>query len=944
MRVGWVLGLLLGGSAAGAAPEDDVQFFEQRIRPVLVDHCYSCHSAQAKKLKGGFRVDSRDLLLKGGDTGPGFVPGHPEKSLLAEVLSWSNPDLKMPPKTKLAPAQVADLSEWIRRGAPWPGSGEAAGAAVAAFDLAGRKAAHWSWSPLSDPVPPSVRNKTWLRNPLDAFVLAKLEGKGLAPAAPAAPRDLIRRLSFDLTGLPPATAEVEDYVRDPSESATAALVDRLLASPQFGETWGRHWLDLVRYAESRGHEFDHTIPNAWVYRDYVLRAFNADVPYPQFVREQLAGDLLPEPRLHPTEGFNESVLGTGWWYLGEWIHSPVDPRLDEMDRVTNQIEVLGKSFLGLTIACARCHDHKFDAISQKDFTALAGFLRSADYRLVRYDTVEEEKRTAAKLAALEPVAAAVPAPPPAALEGFDIVADYRRSEAPWAQDGVAFRWSPGGPVWSLDPERPVHAMIPVPGLVYDPFWDVLKIAPGQEHDAGKRKWMDAGRRVRGPEFEITRPRVYSLVTGSAWAFASVDSHRMVEGPLHGATIAESKPGGRRWISHDLRAYVAGGKPVHHAHVEFTPRSPDFAIHLIVQGDREPPDPFAAAPALAEPSPESARELVRARRALADAMRQESRLAVGIVDGTPSDERLLVRGFSGAPKDVVPRRFLEALTQAPAGNRLDLARQITDPKLTPLFPRVIVNRIWHHLFGRGLAATVDDFGKMGLPPTHPELLDHLAARFLDDGGSIKASIRRIVLSAAYRMSSTPLPGALEADPGNTLLHHHLPRRLTSEAVRDAMLAVSGRLDRTLHGPPVAVQLDGFQDGRGKPGSGPLDGAGRRSVYLGVRRNFLSTMQLAFDFPQPFSAMGRRSVSNVPAQALILRNHPFVHGQAAFWAARLAKEGRPAAERIDGMFRAAFGRPTDAAELEAAAAYLKDTGDAWEGLAHALFQAKEFIFLR
>jgi hypothetical protein len=928
--LGWVLAL---------AADDDVAFFEQRIRPVLVEHCHSCHSPQAKKIKGGLLVDSREALLKGGDTGPALVPGQPEKSLLLEVVSWKNPDLKMPPKSRLDAARVADLAEWVRRGAPWPGAA-AAGGKVAPFDLAARRKEEAVWKALTDPPPPAVRDAAWAADPLDRYILAGLEAKGLRPAAPASPRDWIRRVSFDLAGLPPSAAEVDAYVAAPDP---AALVDRLLASPRFGETWARHWLDLVRYAETRGHEFDYPIPNAWAYRDYAIRAFNADVPYPQFVREHVAGDLLPEPRLHPTERFNESVLGTGWWFLGEWLHSPVDPRADEMDRVTNQIEAFGKTFLGLTISCARCHDHKFDAISQKDFTALAAYLKSADYRQVRYDTVEDEKRVAAKLEALREAARPRPAPMAEGrpLGDVDLVADHR---TPWAQDGGAFhRVLPGDPSWTLDPEMPVAGIHRLPGIAYDAFWDRLKPAPGQQADPGKRNWHDSGRRLRTPEFDVKRGKLYSLVSGSAWAFVSLDSYRMLEGPLHGAVIGENKKPGRHWIVHDLRPYANAEKPIHHAHVEFTPRSPDFVLHLVVQADAPPADPFDG-PTLAEPGPvtDADRDRVRARRALSETLRAESRLAPGLVEGVPADERLLVRGFSGTPKDVVPRRFLEALggTERPGG-RLELARDMTDPKLTPMLPRVIVNRLWHHLFGRGIVPSVDDFGRMGLPATHPELLDHLASRFTEEGGSIKRMLRRLALSSTYRMSSVPPPGALEADPVNALRHHHPSRRLPAEALRDAMLAVSGRLDTTMYGPPVAVHLDGFQDGRGKPASGPLDGAGRRSLYLGVRRNFLSSMLLAFDFPQPFSAMGRRSVSNVPAQALILRNHPFVHEQAAVWAKR---GGGPTAQRVDGMFRAAFGRPADAAEVEAAAAYVEGPGGSWAGLAHALFQAKEFLFLR
>jgi len=360
------------------------------------------------------------------------------------------------------------------------------------------------------------------------------------------------------------------------------------------------------------------------------------------------------------------------------------------------------------------------------------------------------------------------------------------------------------------------------------------------------------------------------------------------------------------------------------------------------------------PQLFGPVAPEASDYAAARAKIAAAVPVESHTSPAILDGPRADEYLLIRGNGAAPKEIVPRRFLEAFGGGGGGGRLELARQMTDPRVTPLVPRVVVNRIWHHLFGRGLVPSVDDFGKMGLGTVYPELLDHLAARFGEQGGSFKKLIREIVLSSAYRMSDAPSAKALEIDAANTLLQHRTPRRVSAEAVRDAMLAVSGRLDPASYGPPVAIHLDGFQDGRGRPGDGAIDGAGRRSIYLSVRRNFLSSMLLAFDFPQPFSAIGRRSVSNVPAQALILRNNPFVHDQAAFWAKRIAADGKPAEERIDGMFRAAYARPASADEIAGAKQLLQDVAamksldagspEVWKELAHALLQAKEFIFIK
>ncbi|MBA3938644.1 MAG: DUF1549 domain-containing protein, partial [Planctomycetes bacterium] len=382
-----LLALALPARAADSAA--DLEFFESKVRPILAGSCYKCHSQKSEKLKGGLYVDSRAGLITGGDTAPAIVPGNPAKSLLIEAVAYTNPDLQMPPKTRLSAQQIADLTAWVQRGAPWPA--EAAPTTADAglkkpFDIAGRKKEWWAWQPIAAPTAPAVADAAWCHGDIDRFILAKLQEEHLQPAPAADRRTLIRRLSFDLIGLPPTPAEVEAFVADPGARAVADVVDRLLASPRFGERWGRHWLDLVRYADSRGHEFDYAIPNAWQYRDYVIRAFNADLPYDRFLTEQIAGDLLPQPRTNPDQGFNESVLGTGFWLLGEGVHSPVDIRQDQADRVDNMIDVLGKTFMGLTIACARCHDHKFDAIAAKDYYALAGMIESSTYRQVRFET------------------------------------------------------------------------------------------------------------------------------------------------------------------------------------------------------------------------------------------------------------------------------------------------------------------------------------------------------------------------------------------------------------------------------------------------------------------------------------------------------------------------------------------------------------------------------
>ena len=379
----WSFGVdVARGEDAPTRPQ--LEFFEKKVRPLLVQHCYECHSVKSKKIQAGLVLDSRDGLLRGGDSGAALVPGDVDGSSLIEAVRYES--LEMPPKGKLPANDIATLEQWVGMGAPWPK--EAAPTDNAdrdVFDIEQRKSEFWVWQPVRSDAAPNVKNAEWPRNDLDRYILARLEEAGLSPTGDADRTALMRRLYFDLIGLPPSVKQVEAFLANNDANAVEKLVDELLDSPHFGERWGRHWLDLVRYAESRGHEFDNDTPNAFQYRDYVIRALNADVPYDQFVREHIAGDLLPQPRLHPTQKFNESVLGTGFWFLGEWVHSPVYIRKDESDRFDNMLDVMSKTFLGVTVACARCHDHKFDAISTADYYSLSGFLQSSDYRQVRFE-------------------------------------------------------------------------------------------------------------------------------------------------------------------------------------------------------------------------------------------------------------------------------------------------------------------------------------------------------------------------------------------------------------------------------------------------------------------------------------------------------------------------------------------------------------------------------
>lgn len=1064
--------LMLSAVIAPNVSGDDIgnEFFERQVRPILVARCFECHSDKTEKPKGNLRLDSRSGALKGGDTGPAIVPGKAKDSLLVDAINYGEL-YQMPPKNKLPAEEIAALTKWIESGAPWPAaksqeSGARGPDSNKGFDLAQRKAEHWCWRPIVRPPVPAIQNpKSKIQNPIDAFILAKLEEHGLSPAPPADQRTLIRRAYFDLIGLPPSAKELADV------GSYEALVDHLLASSHFGERWARHWLDLVRYAESRGHEFDYDTPNAFEYRDYVIRALNSDLPYDQFVIEQIAGDLLEKPRLHPTERFNESIIGTGFWFLGEWCHSPVDIRKDECDRLDNMLDVFSKTFLGVTVACARCHDHKFDAISQRDYYALAGYLQSSSYRLTRFETWQSDRQLAAELAALNDkyrpqIAAAVVAllrprinelakslaensdalnedvgVLEADLRGSNVIVDYANLPAKdWMADGPTFGSGPvqaGQILLTGDNSAPLE-VVRYGAARRDSAWGDLGLAEGSQNDPGRLAgWVRAGRTLKTPTFTLESGHVHYLIDGAAHVYACVDSHAMINGPLHAELLKET--GGNsdvptRWITHDLSRYVG-----ERMHLEFTPKEDeDFRLLMVVEGKDRPSAPknrpnrllesIGAAPdanrkiaasrsivattldllsnnriasdsqpqdraalanwlisqlALKEGDASRLSELVRsysnAKEKLAAEIRTQSRVCMAMWDGTPADENLLIRGNHKTVGAVQPRRLLEALQgtedrgqEKAEGTRLDLARQLVDRR-SPLVSRVIVNRVWQHLMGRGIVPSVDNFGVLGEEPTHPELLDYLADEFIREGWSLKRLIRWIMLSSSYRQGSgvgvqesvgqaflSAMMAAEKADPQNLLFHRQNMKRLEGETIRDAMLSISGQLSPKMYGPSVPVFLTPFMQGRGRPKeSGPLDGTGRRSIYIAVRRNFLSPLMLAFDTPLPFTTIGRRNVSNVPAQALILMNDPFVAEQARQWARKLLAESKatPAA-RIGQMYLTAFGREPSADETAKALAFLdqqageyalsaqRATSDerVWADLAHVLFNVKGFVLVQ
>ncbi|MDF1859485.1 MAG: PSD1 and planctomycete cytochrome C domain-containing protein [Verrucomicrobiales bacterium] len=930
---------------AESSADAQLEFFEKKIRPVLAEKCYSCHAADAKKLKGGLQLDHREHMLAGGDTGPALEPGDVEKSLLIESIRYGNDDLQMPPKEKLSAEIVADFETWIAGGAVWPEEpvperdGENSGES---FDLQKRFQEHWSWRPVANPDLPAVKKTDWPKVGPDYFVLAKMEAAGLRPAPEAEKGVWLRRVHFDLVGLPPTPEQREAFLADESPNAKEKVVDGLLASPHFGEKWARHWMDLVRYADTYGHEFDYPINGSHEYRDYLIRALNEDVPYDLFVKEHVAGDLLPEPRRHPTEKFNESILGTGFWYFHEATHAPTDVLGNEADIMDNQIDVFGKSFLGLTVSCARCHDHKFDAISTADYYAMTAYLHGSARQDFPMDVGRVREKTRNQLAEIKEKADALISPDktnvekaPQAKEGETIFETFSGEQIPegWSTTGYAFAAAGSHQGVRFDEKNPWAR----PGTV----------------DSGLFGKKQVGI-LRSPTFTIGTDHIHILAKGNAVDVRVViDNYQMAKfsALLFKGTILKNldTKGGFRWntLAGNLKKYQG-----HKAYLEFVDNGDGEIVIDEIRFST------VAAPAISEeekmlpsgPLPENVAAFVKKGEQLSGKL-PAPRFAVAMAQGTPENAHVYVRGSHRSLGEEVPPRFLEALG-GETGDRLDLANEVTRPD-NPLTSRVLANRIWHHLFGAGIVPTVDDFGPMGRPATHPELLDWLATDLVSNGWSIKRSIRQLVLSSTYGQASEPHPELpferlAEVDPSNELLSRMPVKRLTGEAVRDSILAVSGKLDSRLYGASVPVHRTAFMTGRGGKKSGPLDGAGRRSIYGAVYRNFLSPFMMTFDVPGPFGPKGRRNVSNVPAQALVLMNDPFVVEQTRSWAGALVAREESNEKRIDGLFLKALGRTPTVAERGRVESYLaqeseSDPVDTWANLAHVVINMKEFIFI-
>jgi hypothetical protein len=1041
--------LLVVSSRAAAPTPEQIEFFESRIRPILAQDCYECHSTAGKQ-KAGLVLDSRAGWQKGGDSGDVIVPGKPAESLLMRTIRHLEPDLKMPKRgPKLEERVVQDFDKWIAMGAPDPRDAPPSPEQVAQDRdwkaVLERRKGWWSFQPVQHPGPPAATS--WSSQPVDRFLEKAMSARGLAPAADAEPRTILRRLSYVLTGLAPTPEETEQFNRDAAanlESAIAAATERLLASPRFGEQWARHWMDWMRYAETHGSEGDPQIPYAWRYRDYLIRALNADVPYPQLVREQIAGDLLEHPRTNAALGINESALGIGQYRFVLHGFSPTDA-LDELVTFTdNQIDTISKTFLGLTVSCARCHNHKFDPISQTDFYALYGVMASCRPALIDVNLPEKTKPIEEELARLkdeiekrlvkawleqpEEIARRLKAWQPAddkqkaaltvsgsallpwiklrglppeklAAEWKRVTEEVKRPDFKAFQGSVFARWyrfdgldreaaflrdGPGfgarsqcGSMIEREGERIVAWFLSddcvYSSLISDKQRAVL--SSPRFVSQGGTVWL----RLRGegkararyvvdnyPRTGTVFPKVELTAGTDQWVSWNLDYWKgdqiyievttESDQPVETGFQERSWFGvGEIWYTPDTKGgapMLIGGASLIFAHAPWEDAPDEEKLvqkyveavqttlkklqwgRLLSRTGADMLEQLARAdilPNKLSDHPEIA-PLVAKYRELEKQLPMPTR-APGVLEGFAFDQPLLTRGDHKKPADPVPRRFLEALDPTPfaAGDkqsgRRELAERLVAPT-NPLASRVIVNRLWHYVYGRGIVGTPDNFGRLGELPSHPELLDFLASEFQAGGGSLKQMIRTLVTARAFRLSSRGSAEALASDPENRLLSHFQARRMDAEAIRDSMIALSGRLELPAPGAETPPGKDDY----------------RRSVYTRVIRNKLDPLLAAFDFPVPSATRGRRDATNVPAQALALLNAP----QVIKWAEQWADRPRPSAAddadaRIRAMFAEAFGRAPSARELSESRDFLGATNPNWHALAEALFNAKEFIYL-
>jgi len=902
-------------AVATAADPAQIEFFEKKIRPVLVERCYECHSAEAAKagkLEGKLALDSRAGIRQGGESGPAVMPGDVAASTIIGALKHEG--LEMPPGEKLPAEVVADFVTWVQHGAADPRDGAAV--ASAAIDIEqGRQ--FWSFVPPVAHPRPAVQDAAWPARELDWFVRAAHEAKGVTPVAAATREEWLRRVTFDLTGLPPSPEELDAFLADRSSEAFATVVDRLLASPHFGERWARHWLDVARYTNDLGGTVGPVpTPNAFRYRDWVVNAFNADMPYDQFLRLQLAGDMLPEPKDDQvTRLAGLGFQGLGQKFSGNAVGMVKKKVADELD---DRVDTVTRGLLGLTVSCARCHDHKFDPIPTRDYYGLGAAynggawntelpIGSPEQEQARQDWLKRKGEIAGRVTKLlDEESARVGRVELAKLAAY--------LEAVWRAEVRAAR--------KLSPDLP--ALAKQYGL--EPV-----ILESLSKARGKKQFETAGDALKAWQGAV----LAAIPTAAAGAGdIDVPAEIAAASQRAAAVVAEALADLDRLDreKQEKQPKAEPLKPEHDLALKFLLQNKGAAFRL---NANEIPRFFTVE------AKQRHEALAREQAEHAKTEPPEPPRAPG-VQGGGSPMRINIRGNADQLGVTAPPGFLQVLS-APAASgtaaagftRLDLADAIAS-RDNPLTARVFVNRVWHHLFGRGLVGTLSNFGQLGDRPSHPDLLDTLAVRFMEHGWSTKWLVREITLSTSYRLSSRPDVANQKLDGDNQLLWRMTPRRLEFEAWRDATLAVAGKLDRTLGGPPLAAD--------GKKQIHPQDPShGRRTLYSFVSRFQPNPTLTLFDVPEPNVTSERRTVTTIPQQQLFAINSPFMVAMSQAFAERLATEAPDEATRIDRAWRLAYARSPSPDERQAAVDYLQANGNDWPQFCHAILLANEFRFL-
>ena len=991
--------------ACGFASDDkptaeEVKFFENEIRPLLVKHCYECHGEKGEA-EGELRLHGRAVLLQGGASGPAAVPGQPKESLLIEAVQYRS--LEMPPNGKLPKQDIAKLVKWVEMGLPWPGDVEDTPVVGRKrFQITPEQQSHWSFHPITSPKTAPVDNPAWNMTSIDRFLYAAMQEHNLTPVPLADRETLLRRVTYDLTGLPPTPDELRHFLADERPEAWEAVVDRLLASPRYGEHWGRHWLDVVRYADTAGNASDHPVPDAYKYRDYVIQSFNQDKPYNQFIQEQIAGDLLAKDR---PEQLEELTVATTYLAMARRFGYNDTNFLYFHLTIHDLISNIGESILGLSIGCARCHDHKFEAISAKDYYALYGIFSSTKFTFPG----AEEVNTPKALVPLVPPEVVKQQEQKLAAQQADLDRELNQIQFPLLTLEGSFETSKKlTSPWRSDKEATIVSTGQSPFQNVFPIGDQSVELPNSPSNLGFRRpipvqnrdskeityinldfrnvSVDAGGdgyyRICLDHVANYSPSAELFINGDA-IFAR-DGEEMKEiAPLELETWYNLQLA-VKWHTGAFSGTVSNdSKSWTFTDIPFNPRWDGVADSIVIDAaftdaakvkpQRQLDNlavrskPFRVAHENANQTKEGFQAEVKQRRSefakLQDRKKSLARellypTAYAVTEGTPADTQMQMRGEPDRLGETVRRGFLTVLggeqvaEDCQESGRRQLAHWLT-ATTNPLTPRVIANRVWQYHFGRGIVATSNDFGVRGTPPTHSKLLDYLATRLVDNGWSLKALHREILLSRAYRSASTITSPTMERDPTNQWLSHLTRRRLNAEELRDSILMFSGELELDPSGPHPFPPVSRWRYSQHNPFDAVYQ-SNRRSVYLMTQRIKRHPFLGLFDGADPNSSTAQREATTTPLQALFLMNDVFTHEQSGNIARRFLQEHSTNSVRLRALHEAIWSRTPTEQQLRSAETFLADyasklpkTADrekqSWAAYTRVLLSSNAFLYV-